>query len=255
MAEATGPLVEMAARILRPQGERPLLVADIEHFALGLIEHLAADPRFDLLVRMPARRSYQAAMRRLPDDSFVHRWAGMATAKVPFQFSRRDRTFLQFVQRTGETPRQYRYRGFLCTADRDEVDSLTLQYPSRWHVEEFFNSEQDMGWKKAGTLNQNIRYGRMTLALLAQAACSQLRRRLPAAFAQRTAAELARGLFRGLDGDLRVHGDHIVVTYYNAPDAAALRQHYEGLPRKLQAEGIHPTVPWLYHFKLDFRFK
>jgi hypothetical protein len=37
-------------------------------------------------------------------------------------------------------------------------------------VEEFFNAHQKLGWKKAGTLNLNIRYGQMTMALIAQAA-------------------------------------------------------------------------------------
>jgi hypothetical protein len=46
-----------------------------------------------------------------------------------------------------------------------------------------------------------------------------------------------------------------VVTYYNAPDAAQLRQHYEGLPDRLQSEHIDPHIPWLYGFKLDFRFR
>ena len=59
----------------------------------------------------------------------------------------------------------------------------------------------------------------------------------------------------GLDGDIRVHDDTIIVTYYNAPDADRLRQHYEGLPEKLRAEGVSPNLPWLYDFKLDFRFK
>jgi len=27
------------------------------------------------------------------------------------------------------------------------------------------------------------------------------------------------------------------------------------LPEKLAQEGIPPYVPWLYNFKLDFRFK
>jgi hypothetical protein len=58
-----------------------------------------------------------------------------------------------------------------------------------------------------------------------------------------------------LEGDVRVHQDTIVVTYYNAPEAARLREHYEHLPQKLQAEGVNPAVPWLYGFKLDFRFK
>ena len=42
---------------------------------------------------------------------------------------------------------------------------------------------------------------------------------------------------------------------YNAPLARELRPHYENLPAQLEAEGIKPEVPWLYNFKLDFRFK
>ncbi|MCH7930474.1 MAG: hypothetical protein IIA01_08235, partial [Proteobacteria bacterium] len=59
----------------------------------------------------------------------------------------------------------------------------------------------------------------------------------------------------GLDGDVRVSGETITVTYYNAPNAERLRQHYENLPDKLHSENIDPRIPWLYDFKLDFRFK
>jgi len=66
---------------------------------------------------------------------------------------------------------------------------------------------------------------------------------------------LAEKLLAGLDGDIRVQGDTILVTYYNAPDTEKLRPLYEGLPAKLQAEGVRPNIPWLYDFKLDFRFR
>ena len=49
--------------------------------------------------------------------------------------------------------------------------------------------------------------------------------------------------------------DTILVTLYNAPDAERLRPHYENLPRILLQQNIDPRVPWLYNFKLDFRFK
>ena len=45
--------------------------------------------------------------------------------------------------------------------------------------------------------------------------------------------------------------DTILVTYYNAPHRDRLRQQYENLPDKLRQEGIEPTLPWLYGFKLD----
>ena len=47
----------------------------------------------------------------------------------------------------------------------------------------------------------------------------------------------------------------MVVTYYNAPNVEELRRHYEHLPAKLTTQKINPKIPWLYNFKLDFRFK
>jgi hypothetical protein len=66
---------------------------------------------------------------------------------------------------------------------------------------------------------------------------------------------LANSIFRGLEGDIRVVRDRIVVTYYDAPQKELLRNQYEGLPEKLRAENVDPRIPWLYGFQLDFRFK
>ena len=88
---------------------------------------------------------------------FTRRWAGYATMKLPYKMTRAQTELHQFVQRTGETPKEYRYGAYLSTADRDEVDSLTLDFPKRWHVEEFFNTYQALGWDRGGTMNLNIR--------------------------------------------------------------------------------------------------
>ena len=69
------------------------------------------------------------------------------------------------------------------------------------------------------------------------------------------AKHLADSIFRGIDGDLRVKNDTIIITLYNVPEELNLRKHYENLPGKLEKEGVDPRVPWLYNFKLDFRFK
>ena len=132
---------------------------------------------------------------------------------------------------------------------------MTKAYPQRWHVEEFFKFNQALGWQRAGTLNLHIRCGQMTLALVAQAVIHQFRQRIGAPYQSWDAVHLAQAVFTGLEGDVRVQDDTILVTYYNAPNADILRQHYEGLPQKLAAEGVDPRVPWLYDFKLDFRFK
>ena len=135
--------------------------------------------------------------------------------------------------------------------------ALTDDFPKRWHVEEFFNANQALGWDRAGTCNLNIRYGQMTMALLAEAAISQFRRRIGLPEKDWDAKHLARAYFQGLEGDIRVDGagETVVVTYYNARDAAQLRRHYEDLPAKLKAEHVETRLPWLYGFKLDFRFR
>ena len=83
----------------------------------------------------------------------------------------------------------------------------------------------------------------------------QLRKRLAPPTTNWDARHMATAYFEGLEGDVRVDGDTIVVTYYNARDADRLREHYEDLPAKLRAEKIDPRVPWLYGFELDFRFR
>ncbi len=46
------------------------------------------------------------------------------------------------------------------------MQDLSLNYPQRWHIEEFFKNDQALGWHRAGTMNLNIRYGQMTMALV-----------------------------------------------------------------------------------------
>ena len=107
----------------------------------------------------------------------------------------------------------------------------------------------------SGTLNLNIRYGQMTMGLMAQAALQQLRRRLGEPYSGWDARHLAKALLGGLEGDVRVSDDTIVITYYNAPNAERLRTLYQALPKRLESERVDPKIPWLYGFKLDFRFR
>jgi hypothetical protein len=205
---------------------------------------------------MKSERSLQKQLRAIPPEQFTRRWAGFATMKQPYKMaSYAAGPFVQFVQRTGERADAHYFGAFLSTTDRDEVDALTLDYPKRWHVEEFFNAHQALGWNRAGTMNLNVRYGQMTMALIAQAALHRTRRLLGEPYSGWDADHFAKSLLAGLEGDIRVRDDTIVVTYYNAPNADHLRQHYEGLPERLESEHVDPHIPWLYGFKLDFRFR
>ena len=132
---------------------------------------------------------------------------------------------------------------------------MAIHYPQRWHVEEFFNAYQGLGWKRAGTLNLNIRFGQRSLALIAQTVCPQLRQRLGPPFTSGDAPHFASAIFRGIDGDIRVRDNPILLTLYNAPHPHLLKKHYENLPHILERENVAPRIPWLYNFKLDFRFR
>jgi hypothetical protein len=255
VAAGTPPLLEMAAQIL-PGPRRSLVLADTEHFTVSLFQHVHQGGRFHLLVPMPQQPYVRKRLEQIPDDRFTPRWAGYATTQVPYDLMSDGQTPLtMIVQRSGEKPEPSSRKAFLCTADDMEVDAITKDFPKRWHIEEFFNIHQDMGWRRAGTHNLHIRYGRMSLALIAQAATHMLRQRLDRTTATWDAQHLASEVLGGMEGDIRVRDDTILVTYYNAPMPDRLRAQYEKLPERLEAEHVDPRVPWLYGFKLDFRFK
>lgn len=258
LTSATQELLELAQQILPAASpERPLLVADVEHFTVELLDHIRQNTPFDLLVPLRQTAELQRHYRALPESAFTRHWAGFAIASETFQPRRTTQSepYCRYIQRTGETPESYHFKGFCCTRPRPEAAALTADFPKRWHIEEFYRFEQDLGWKRAGTLNLHIRAGQMSLALVTQTLIHQLRQRLGAPFAKWDSLHLAKHLFSGLEGDLRVEKDTLLVTYYNAPEASRWKEHFENLPERLEKEGVDPHVPWLYNFKLDFRFK
>ena len=252
--QATIELMNITADIIKLNSEKPLILADNEHYTVKLFDWIYANSPFDLLTPMHNNRSVKTSIGNIPEEAYKRHWAGYATAKALYRIQNsKHGTFHQFVQRKGE--QEYDFKAFLCTSDRDEMEDLSANYPQRWHIEEFFKNYQAMGWKRAGTWNLNIQYGKMTMALFAQAASFMMRQRLGPPAAQWDAQHLALNFFRGLEGDIRVKGDTIIVTYYNAPNPEMSKLHYQNPPQKLEAEGLKPNIPWLFDFKLDFRFK
>jgi hypothetical protein len=248
-------LLDLATEILEP--EQALVLVDTEHFTAEMLDDVKQRTHFDLLVPMPAQKNLLRDLRAMPSEAFRSRWAGYATAKRTYT-PKNSTTgpFHQYIQRSGERAEDYHFKAFLSTRDGDEVTELTEQFPKRWHVEEFFNAEQALGWDRAGTRNLNIRYGQMSLALIAQTAIHQFRERVGAPARDWDAKHLAKSYFAGLEGDVRLSdAQTILVTYYNAPDARLLKESYEHLPTKLKEGGIDPRIPWLYNYQLDFRFR
>lgn len=256
VTQATKELLTLSANILNPSDKETLALADVEHFTSELMDWISSSSPFDLLVPMKNNKLIQKHAQAIPAELFERRWAGYATTKISYEMTTSSHgPYYAFIQRKGEREEDYDYSAFLCTSDRDEMKDMALHFPQRWHIEEFFKNDQALGWNRAGTMNLNIQYGRMTMPLFAQAAISMLRKRLDLSIDAWDAKHLAKDFFKGLEGDIRVKGDTIVITYYNAPNVELFKKHYEDLPAKLQAEGTTPYVPWLYNFKLDFRFK
>lgn len=253
---ATPDLVDLASQIFVRPDEPILALADAEHFSSDLLLAVQNRPDWDLLVPLPNQPAFRSQYERIPDEAFQRHWAGYATTRGQYEFSfGKEGKYWQFVERFCERPDEWTYKGFMCTRKRNEVQALSEDYPKRWHVEEFFNANQELGWARSGTMNLNVRYGQMTMALIAQTVLHQFRQRLGAPYETWDADHMAKHVFFALQGDVRVTRDTIVVTYYNAPNVEQLRRHYENLPAKLEHERINPKVPWLYGYKLDFRFK
>jgi hypothetical protein len=229
-----------------------LFLADKEHFTLEIGEWFAKEDNYDILMPAP----YIDKIKTIyPTLEYKRNWAGYATAESEFQFKGSDEKLRLLVQRQGEIEEKYSYKGFLTTSKNDIIELLTTDYPTRWTVEEFFNFEQAHGWNNASTHNLNIKYGKQTLALMAQAATHQLKRKLPDDYKSYTAESLAGNILSNMEGDIRVEEDKIIVTYYGNHEKLKLKNNYENIENQLIKEGINPKIPWLFDFKLEYRFK
>jgi len=229
-----------------------LIVADKEHFTENLFKRIREKDGFEFLVPALSSERIHKIELSLP---YKPLWAGYSIAETMFSFSGCKEKYRLLCQREGEKENDYIYKSFLAISEKPAVELLTEYYPDRWSIEEFFNFDGAMGFDRASTFNLNIRYGKISLALLAQAATYGLRQKLPFPYKQWDAIHLAEALFNKIDGDIRVKNDTIIITCYNAPADLNLHQNYQNLPEKLVKEGIKPQVPWLYNYKLDFRFK
>lgn len=248
----TKATIDLLNMINRTNEAKVLVLADKEHFTERLVGDIGHKNQFELLVPVITSQRIKKIELSL---SYKNQWAGYAIAETMFNFARKKEKYRLLVQREGEVETQYKYKSFITLSDKPAITLLSETYDKRWGIEDFFNFDGAMGFDRASTFNLNIRYGKMSLALLAQAASYQFRQKLPKPYDRWDAAHLSDAIFNKIDGDIRVRDDTIIVTCYNVPNELNLQNHYENLPEKLQAESIDPRVPWLYNFKVDFRFK
>lgn len=229
-----------------------LILADKEHFTQEVAEYFHDHPHLDILVPIPQTKRLTNQIAHL---DYKPLWAGYAIAESEFSYKGSALTFRLIVQREREQEQDYKYKAFITTSAQEARQLLTTAYTKRWSIEEFFNFEGDMGWNRASTFNLNIRYGRQTMALLAQAAAYRFRQNLPKPYSQWTAASLADKALANMEGDIRVKDDYIIVTYYRDHERLNIKDKYTNISTVLENEGVSPKIPWLFNYKLAFRFK
>jgi len=244
--KATLELLRATSQIIQTPS---LLVADKEHFTNELFEKVSAHHNFNLLVPAPNTQRVKNILGTLNYEKLS---AGFAIAETDFNFDREKTKHRLIAERFGE--KQYRYGAFLTTSDKDARTLLCEDYDDRWSVEEFFRFENDMGLNRASTMNLNIRYAKLAMSMLAQAATYELRKNLKTDYKKWDAKHLANELLAWNDGDIRVKEDTIIVTFYGTSDYLKTEE-YINLSEKLVHNNINPHIPWLFNYKLDFRFK
>jgi len=194
-------------------------------------------------------------MKRLPDLEYQTLWAGVSVAESTFSFQGDSNKYRLISQKESVGNENDRLTPFITTSKMDAESLIMYKFPERWSIEEFFNFEGDMAWNRASTFNLNIRYGRQTMALLAHAATRRLRNNLPENYKKYNAQSLANKVLANMEGDIRVKDDKIIVTYYKDHEPLLLKDKYQNISQTLENEGVSPKIPWLFDFKLEFRFK
>lgn len=249
-SQATVQLLDMVGEVLGQQ--KALVLADKEHFTREIADYFDGSQAMDILMPAP---SLKGMTERITGLDYTQLWPGYSVAETGFSFQNSGRALRLIAQKESAAGIGDAYKAFLTTSDKDAGELLSKVYSKRWAIEEFFNFEGDMGWNRASTFNLNIRYGRQSLALLAQAAAFRLRKNLPQPYNKWNAAMLSEKVFTNMEGDIRVKDDTIIVTYYKDHEILGIRDKYQNISQQLENENISPKIPWLYDYKLEFRFK
>jgi hypothetical protein len=113
-----------------------LIVADIEHFAVELLDFVRRQTTpYDLLVPLRQTPALQRHYQSSPPEAFIPHWAGFAIATEPFlpRRSTLAQPCARYIQRAGESPQSYHFKGFCSSRPRPEVPALTSDFPKRFN--------------------------------------------------------------------------------------------------------------------------
>lgn len=255
VSDASNELFDMLLEI-NPEGG--LILADTEHSTASIMERVIREKNLEAIIPAPRNKKIEKYYEKINYVESQGMWIGYSIGSIPYRLGEMQNDLTLILQRIQQELGSYDYKPFFSTVQKTEdeyKDMVTIKFRDRWNIEEFFNFESALGWNRSSTINLNIRYGKMTMGLIAQAAIYRLRQKLPKPYKTWTAEHLARSLFSSIDGNIRVKNDTIMVTFYNFPEKLGLKEYYHNISDRLQEEGINSKIPWLYDFKLDYRFK
>lgn len=255
VSNASDELIDILLEII-PEGG--LLLADSEHSTVNILDRVNKESNLEAVVPAPKNKKIKGYYEKINYVESLGMWTGYSIGSTLYHLGEMQDDIKLIIQRIQQSKGIFNYKPFFSTESKTENEFkkiVTEIFRDRWSIEEFFNFESALGWNRASTLNLNIRYGKMTMGLIAQAAIYKLRQKLSKPYRTWTAKHLAQSLFFSTDGNIRVKNDTIIVTFYNFPKELGIQEYYQNTPKKLQEEGINPKIPWLYDFKIDFRFK
>ncbi len=136
VAQASPELLQVAAEILGAApgaANKPLVLADKEHYCQELFSAVREQNVFDLLSALPAYHNAVERWHKVPSEAFTEHWPGYASSIQPYHFKAEPEVlYHEYVQRNGSRKEDYHYQGFLSTARRAQVPTLTKDFPQRW---------------------------------------------------------------------------------------------------------------------------
>ncbi|MFO7851795.1 MAG: transposase, partial [Bacteroidales bacterium] len=160
-SKATANLIDATGEIIK---KKMLLLADKEHFTREVLDISRKHKHFDFLIPALNTSKLKSKIQGL---NYKPLWAGFAIAETDFCFTHdTTKKYRLIAERTGEIAENYSYNAFITTSKKDAKQLICNNYDKRWSVEEFFRFENDMGLNRASTLNLNVRYGKLALAMI-----------------------------------------------------------------------------------------
>ena len=144
VTQATPELLKLTNEILNIGGIKPLVLADNEHYSSELLDWMFSQSPFEMLVPVKKKKIIEKVIEALPTGAFTRHWAGYATTKTTYHMKNSTcGSYYLFIQRNGERKEEYSFEAFLCTGNRNEMETQTFpqfNVHSAWKDDTYFSA-------------------------------------------------------------------------------------------------------------------